>query len=220
MCYHDVGDLMYHKSAIKLADYCVARGWIGEERYYWCVFAMEKWLLLSAFGFIVVCWMCFSGRYLETLFFLLPLYLLRRRMGGWHAQHAWTCMLISMVVIICAGYIGDALEQNNVYIMVMIDIAVILCGMSLKPAYPHQAHFTQDDAAANEKKKNHLLLGVLCFQLLTVAFGNDEILTYTLLGIALAIVSVIIEKIKIGKRFHYENTCQPRIKDSERHHRQ
>lgn len=187
---------MIHKSAESLADIFCNRGWIKEELQPWCIYALEKWLMVLLFFSIVLLWTLLSGLYVETTAFLIPFYLLRRRMGGYHAKRAYTCFFISIsVVIIVSLFIGTWLLPFPIWIIIIADSTVVGTAIILRPAYPLQAHFTTSEEEANIQKKNDLLVLLYAFQLCSAFFGK-RILAYSFCGIASCVTTVIIQKQK------------------------
>lgn len=91
---------MLHKKAVAIANSCVSRGWVKDSELDWCVYAAEKWILFSAFLLLLLLWMCVSRKYIETLSFACTFYVLRSRMGGYHAKLPWLCITASIVIVI------------------------------------------------------------------------------------------------------------------------
>lgn len=77
---------MIHQCALKLAEVCCQRNWIKEGDRSWCVYAMETLIGTTVFVVLLIVWSAVSTCWLETIAFVLPCYLLRQRMGGWHAS--------------------------------------------------------------------------------------------------------------------------------------
>lgn len=188
---------MIRKSAVWLSNVFCERGWIELKSYDWCVYALEKRLGLLLFTSAVVLWMGISGLYVESMAFLLPFYFLRRRMGGCHAKSACVCFFISIgLVIFSSLFIGKILLAFPTSFLITLDLASLSLAMISQPAYPPQVHFSRRETAANFQRKNHLLLFILVIQLLSITISDNRILAYSLCGIVLCIITVLIEKQK------------------------
>lgn len=98
---------MIRQVADHLAEIFFERKWVDEELRDWCVYTLEKWLGVLLFFLSVTLWMLVSGRRLETPSFLVPFYLLRRRIGGYHTKKPSTCFFASMgLVVLVSTFLG------------------------------------------------------------------------------------------------------------------
>ena len=198
---------MIHNQAKKLAAICVERNWISKDNNEWCAYALEKWLGAACFLLALLLWSLVSGRIVETFSFALPFYLMRRRIGGCHANKAWICFLVSIaLVIISTLFLNNYMSRLPVTMIVLLDVSLIALGLIIKPAYPKQVHFTASEGAANVVKKNKMLLFIFLGQLIALALGGIQIIVCSSLGIAAAIISVLIQKRQIEKEKKHEQT--------------
>ena len=188
---------MIHKGAEGMANICCNRGWIQEELRPWCIYTLEKWFGILLFFSAVLFWVILSGQYIETAAFLIPVYYLRRRMGGCHAGSAHTCFIISISsVIIVSSIIGTWLLAFPSWLIFVADALVLAIALILRPVYPPQVHFTAEEIDANYRKKNDLLISFFTLQLFSVFFVDKRVLAYSFCGIAFCVVTVIIQKQK------------------------
>lgn len=188
------------RKAERLTELCCERNWIEEEYREWCVYALEKWLGLLLFFAAVAVWMILSGLWLETLFFLLPFYLLRRRIGGCHAKTARDCFCISLgLVVFVSAFLGQWLMALPLWLLAGLDGAALFLLLMLQPAYPPQVNFTETEKQANGRRKNLLLGAILLFQFSSVLLFDSRILAHSFCGLACTAVTVLIQK-KIIKK--------------------
>lgn len=187
---------MIHRAAESLAVSCINRNWIEPEYKAWCVYALEKRICTGIFFTIVLCWMLFTNLYVETISFLAPFYLLRRRFGGWHAKTAIQCLFISMGFIVLGTFVGSLLINNTHAPIIFADTAIILFAIMLNPAYPPQLHFGREEVSANNKIKNFMLLAFFLGQLILGCLIEFKIMVYSFLGITIATATVVIVKYK------------------------
>lgn len=186
---------MIRREAERLTEICCKRNWIDEDARAWCVYALEKWIGLSLFFTAVLVWMVLSRRYVETVAFLGPFYLIRRRMGGCHAKSACSCFFISLgLVVFVSRFLGDWLMLLPLRLLLMLDCAIIAILLSLRPAYPPQVNFGEAEKKANNKRKNVLLIAVLFAQLVSAYFIDTRILSHSLCGLMLSAATIIIQK--------------------------
>lgn len=187
---------MMHRLSNELATYCINRRWIDECNHSWCRYAIEKKLGLFLFLVLLFIGAIITTCFIESYTFAIVFYIFRKNMGGWHAKKAWSCQIIGFaIVIIAVRWIGPALEIVNISVIYIFDLALIGYSFILKPAYPAQLHFTQNEVKANIKKKNKILLVLLLFQNVALLILGPLILIYSFIGLTIAVISVIIEKL-------------------------
>lgn len=181
-----------------MTDICCERKWVEEDRRDWCIYAFEKWLGILLFFSAVILWMLASGLYVETVSFLAPFYLLRRRIGGCHAKTQRRCFFISMsMVILVSAFLGKWLAALPLSVLFFSDAVIAAFALALRPAYPPQVNFTASEKKANYRRKNILLLALILVQIFTAVFLDNRVLAYSFCGIALTVVTVIVEKNKL-----------------------
>ena len=185
---------MIQKIASSLTEYSVSHHWISSSKVQWCQYALEKRLGIVFFIAICCLFAAITSTWVEVLIFTSVLYLFRRRLGGWHANNFYFCQLISVgTVIVTVLFIGPHLELVAPTVLIVLDIILIVCTYALKPVYPRSAHFTRDITLANAKKKNHLLLIIVLFQFFCLKLDFFLFLTYSLLGLVIADLSVLLQ---------------------------
>lgn len=188
---------MIHRGATLLARKCCERGWVQEELSQWCVYTLEKKLGELLFFSAVLLWVIISNLCIETFSFLVPFYCLRQRMGGCHAKNATTCFFLSIgLVIIVSSVVGTWLLGFRVRLLVAIAALIVMLALILRPAYPVQVYFSEQEKDANFQKKNRFLVIFFLFQVFSIVFFDKQILTYSICGIAFCIVTVIIQKVE------------------------
>jgi len=196
---------MVHILAIRLSDYLVKRGWMEKERYNWCVYALEKRLgLLILLSFSTI-WMILSRLYFETLSFLVPLYLLRRRIGGWHAKNTFLCFGLSFgIVILSSSLLGRLISELPPFGLLTIDAIMILFALCLQPEYPPQLSFSVEEKAENCRIKNRLIVFVFLLQCSSLVFFDSRVLAHSLCAVIICVIAVLLQKQK--GRYNNEKT--------------
>lgn len=185
---------MIRKSAVALSSAICKREWIKAENFEWCVYALEKWLGLFLFATTVILWMIISGLYFESLTFLVPFYLLRRRVGGVHAKRASVCFVISVdLVIFVSLFLGSVVMRLPTWLLIVINSGTMILGMTLRPAYPPQIDFTEEEKEANYQRKNLFLLFLMIIQHLSLFF-NTKFVAYSFCGVGVCVITVLIQK--------------------------
>lgn len=191
---------MLHKKAVAIANSCVSRGWVKDSELDWCVYAAEKWILFSAFLLLLLLWMCVSGKYIEALSFACTFYVLRSRMGGYHAKLPWLCITTSIVIVITITMlIGPLLSRIPLLPSLIGSFLIYIVTYFTKPIYPPQANFTREAIVENNKKKNHLLIIVFLLQTSASLASLFNIGTYLFCGVLLTQILVSIEKARQHK---------------------
>lgn len=191
---------MIRKRAERLTDICCERKWIEEERRDWCIYTFEKWLSILLFFSVVMLWMLASGLYIETVSFLAPFYLLRRRIGGCHARTQKQCFLISLaMVMLVSAFLGKWLLALPLGVLIVLNAVIVMLAFAMYPAYPPQVNFTAAEKRANNRRKNILLLVIFLIQIFSAVLSSNRILAYSICGLALTVVTVVIQKIILLK---------------------
>lgn len=196
---------MVNKSAAWLSNVFLKRGWIEQDDLDWCLYALEKRLGLLLHFAAVAFWVGFSGLFTETLSFCVPLYFLRRRMGGIHAKSAFVCFFVSIcLVILSSAFWGEMLSRLPLPILFLSNIFFLAVALLLRPAYPLQVHFSPKEIDANIRRKNYLLFLVLLIQCSSLAFFDGRVLAHSLCAVILCVIAVLLQKQK--GRFNNEQT--------------
>ena len=191
---------MIHNAAARLAKASCERGWIDEENCEWCIYALEKRISVLLYIAVVLLWAGISGLLIETLSFLLPFYLIRRRIGGCHARSAGACFVLSILLVI---FVSSLVSEIAAYlpqaILILADAAAVITGLLIKPVYPPQAHFTSAEQLANNRRKNILLCMILLAQCTSLCIYDLRMFTGSFCGVLFAVSTAVIQ-IKKNKR--------------------
>ena len=191
---------MIHNAAARLARASCERGWIDEENYEWCIYALEKRISLLLYIAVVLLWADISGLLIETLSFLLPFYLIRRRIGGYHAKSAGACFTLSVLLVVFVSLsVGEITAYLPQIILIFVDATVVITGLLMKPIYPPQAHFTSAEQRANNLRKNILLYIILLMQGISLCIDDLRIFTGSFCSALFAVFTVIIQITKNKK---------------------
>ena len=199
---------MMRQGAERLTEIFCKRNWVDEELRDWCIYTVEKWLGILMFFMAVTIWMLISGKYLETLYFLVPFYLLRRRIGGYHAKSQAVCFFLSIAIVIFASaFLGEwllVLPEKQLFLLDAVAIALVLV---VSPAYPPQLNFTGEEKKANLIRKNILAAGIFLTQIFTEIMLDPCLLSFSFCGICFVLITVLIQKNnnKKGERENEEN---------------
>ena len=203
---------MYNKLPKIIAVHFAARGLISENDISWCAYLLIRW-----FGSATLCLILFAiatvlGRSVELFFFCFCLFALRRRIGGWHAESAWICQLVSVSSTLFFVYIvGPLCESQPASFAIFGCLIVTICAFILRPVYPPQTHFSQAVHQANIRKKNILLIWIIAVQIVSIPIADLTVMIHCTLGIFVALISLIAEaynqKIKGGNNNEENGSC-------------
>ena len=186
---------MMRQGAERLTEVFCKRNWVDEELRDWCIYTVEKWLGILIFFMAVTAWMLISGRYLETLYFLVPFYLLRRRIGGYHAKSQAMCFSLSIaIVILVSAFLGEWLLVLPEKLLFMLDAVAIALVLVVNPAYPLQLNFTEEEKTANLVRKNILAAEIFLVQILTDIVLDPDLISFSFCGICFVLITVLIQK--------------------------
>ena len=157
---------------------------------------MIRWLGLVTSCLLLTAIALLLGHTCKLICFCLSTLLLRRRMGGWHANHVWSCQLLSILAsLLCVYVVGPCLERLDFLIIVLVCFASNGSAYALKPVYPPQTHFDVDVQNANNKKKKRVILLIIAVQTVSTPFLGLDVIIYCSLGFFVTILSLIAELI-------------------------
>lgn len=191
---------MVRQIATLVTQHSISRNWIDVSQCGWCQYALEKQLGKTLFFFICLLLMVVTHKWVEMISFTFVFYCFRMRMGGCHANHVWSCQLISLgLVILFIFVIGPFMECIWQPIIIAIDITAITITYFVRPVYPEEVHFTHAVAVSNTKKKNKLLLVLAVSHIIGLMMHSTLFLTYSLLALLITDVSVLLQYFKRQK---------------------
>ncbi|MCD8301336.1 MAG: accessory gene regulator B family protein [Clostridiales bacterium] len=150
----------------KITEIAICRGWIPEEQHEWCSYTIMKYLETIIFFCFISLISCLFGRWLEMFFFVAASYILRRRIGGWHARSPLRCQVLSigiscMAVLLLGLLISECVPLSVEYIMALVSSVMLLCA---RPVYPAQLHFSDEIKVQNGKRKNRIVLIIILIE--------------------------------------------------------
>lgn len=192
---------MFHRLASRLASYCVEHALVEPRLFPLCRYKLELFLGNSFFTLLLFLIAALFHAYIEAFSFAITAYFFRRRMGGWHAPWPWLCQIMSIGLVVLAiagvGPLMERLSNNAAYVL---SIALDVFALILPPAYPPQLHFTAGEIRANTQRKNRLLLPLAMVQSAALIWLDFRIVIYTSLGLAVTVITVLLEKISYRKK--------------------
>lgn len=187
---------MYSKLSNKISLTLASRGLIAEDEINWCAYILVRWLSTLTLCLLFLIAVLILGRFFRLICFCIPLLLLRRRIGGWHTKHIWSCQLLSLSVPLFFVYIvGPRISLLDYWIVALGCLSINVTALILKPIYPPQTHFDKAVACANSKKKNQLVLLIVAFQVVSIPLIGLDVMIYSSLGSLSAVLSLVAEKI-------------------------
>ena len=188
---------MIRRLSYGLTNWFYKRKWIERQNYEWCLYVVEKKLLQISFLLILSLCCAISKQYLNTLVFIATFYLLRHRIGGWHALYPWQCILLTTIITFTVLYVvAPALMNINSLFIWSFDVLLIIAVLLTDPVYPPHLHFNQDVVYANYQKKNLIVICIAFIQVVSFIFGIVQILIFSFSGILISILLVLAEKLK------------------------
>lgn len=191
---------MIKQFAAAITQYSIAHNWIESSQYAWCQYALEKQLAKMLFFFVCLVLVIFTHTWIKVGAFILTFYLFRSRMGGWHANHVWSCQLISISLVIMITFVvGPFVECLRQPTLIIIDITIITVTFFVAPLYPVEAHFTQAVKVSNMTRKNVMLLIMMILQGVSMVTLGPSFLTYSLLALLITDLSVLLQYFTLKK---------------------
>lgn len=180
--------------AHKITLLAIRRRWLQADQYEWCMYTLVKCTGTILFFSVVVMASLLLRRFRETIVFVLVAYLLRRRIGGYHAKTALQCQLMSFgitgfnTMIICPTI--RHIVPVDLILFISLSIAVVL--LVTKPTYPEQLHFTEKIKEKNNTRKNAMIGATVLFTLVSY-IAMPELLPSILTGLLVVLIGVAVE---------------------------
>lgn len=135
-----------------------------------------------------------SRRVFETIVFSCTLYILRQQIGGWHAPSTFLCTITSIgCVVVSVCIIGPSIEHLNAGVLFSLCLTTGLLLLVSEPRFSKNLHLSQEETHQIAVEKQHVVLLLLCVQLLCLIIYK-KILVYSLLGQITALLGWILQK--------------------------
>ena len=184
---------MLSRTSNRLAYYLCNKHYIDPEDFEWCVFTIEKALLQLAFLSILLLLSIVTSSIIETLITVLVFFLMRRRLGGYHAARPSLCLFLSSIIILSCHTAIDVLLTIPSVVLRSITVLTMASGYLVRPSYPQKAMISQMDLQKNNEAKKRLIILLAGIQLFMAWIGDTVIAISILYGTLLAIISVILQ---------------------------
>lgn len=196
----ELGIKMYYYVAEKISNISIEKGWIEESQKEWCIYAFQRRIESVFWIAIIILIANLTGKLRETFLCSAIIFLLRRRIGGWHASNPRVCQTISIsILLLIVMCWGPALEKLSNNILLLLGIMMGLIMMGIKPVYPQQLHFDEEVMRKNHKIKN-LLSTLMIVIVVVLRLFMSHMIAYIVLGIATVLGSVLMEVICAFRR--------------------
>ena len=184
-----------HTIAHLIATYSVDHGWIEDDECFICCYAFERRLTLALFFVIQLLIYVPAGKIPEAFIYVVVVLSFRSRMGGIHANNIWICQAISTgSVLFSVFFLGPCVEQFHPILIILLNIAITLTSLFLKPSYPPQVCFSHHDKNGNIKRKNLMLFVLLLMQVLSARSLGMLFTIYSSIGLLFVNITVILGK--------------------------
>lgn len=142
---------------LSIVEHMEAENMISNEKHDEYVYALtmmfEKWIsLISAFiiGLIL-------GEPVSTLIFTVAFLSLRKRTGGFHAEHFYQCYIASMAAVVLAVCIARFLSQHMILMFLLLVPADIIIGVIGTVNHPN-LDLDNEEFRASRKAARWILL--------------------------------------------------------------
>lgn len=186
---------MYHAMAQKLTAICMERKWIEPENAAWCIYTIEKWMSILTQFLIFLFFGIIIDQVLLVVLFVGSCYMLRRRIGGWHADTPWQCQLLggTLVVVTVILILAVATKIPLWGHVLVAFIADTICILQ-KPVYPSQLHFSEEVLALNNRKKTQWIGILALLQVVCLCLSERVYFAAINCGVIVSLVALFIEK--------------------------
>ena len=118
-----------------ITDKSLKKNWISNDQREICCYAIERRLGSTLFLLLLLLVALVAGEFLRTISFVSVFFVFRRRMGGWHANSALLCFILSLsIVLISIFFIGPAAERLPFSVILSVNILFSVILFILPPA--------------------------------------------------------------------------------------
>ncbi len=179
----------------KISSFAIHRGWLQDDQYEWCVYVLMKHMGTALYLMIMIAVSILFRRLAQMLVFVFVTYLLRRRIGGWHAKTPLQCQIMSIAITGLSVLVFCPMISRMVPRIAVLFISLIVAGFLfvIHPEYPEQLHFTEEIKAKNTVWKN-ILVGIIIIFALASYFVAPMLLPCFLTGLLVVFAGVAVEK--------------------------
>lgn len=183
----------------KLTKHFVRNGILDQGLADWCIYWLQKRILTG----LVISIMLILGSLIfgvkATVCFLMGLLPLRRRLNGYHTKSPYTCMVLSVGVMLLALLLHSTFNQlvSLVFSIVNFVICLILVVCVLADQADLQLCLTQEEIKENHRLAIRILVLESVAGVVTALFlHSSECLSACQMGIVVAVSSAVYSKSK------------------------
>lgn len=139
------------------------------------------------------------GKIVESILIIIPFMFIRKFSGGFHAKHAWVCMIFSCSILFSCIYMATHVKYG-----ILLNIIVICAAISLMMFSPIDSENRRLDLWEKKKYKSTVAIMVIVFVSLYCLLLLTNYNTYAICiaeGIILTAglqVPCMLEKIKLA----------------------
>lgn len=182
-----------------LTERFIRNGILDQSLTDWCIYWLQKKILTAlAVSLMLILGSLIFG-FNVTICFLLGLFPLRRRLIGYHTKSPYTCIILSVGIMLLALLVNSTFNQriSQVFSLVNFIICLMLVVCVLSDQTDPRLHLTRE-----EVKENHRL-AVQILALVSVAgvvvallLHSSQCLSSCQMGIMAAVSSAAYNKLK------------------------
>lgn len=142
----------------RLAEYITAwlmkHGTVAEEDKELYEYAVYSFILSISPVIMIMIIGCIMGKPMESILIIVPFMFMRKFSGGFHAKHAWVCMIFSCSILFLCVYMVAYLKHN-----IFLDIIMLWATISLVLLSPIDSENRRLDLS--EKKRYKVITGFM-----------------------------------------------------------
>lgn len=184
-----------HRLAIKLTDYILDKGAIGEESYEIYRFGFQTAMEMGSCIIVSMAIALKMHMLLEYVIFLSIFILVRSYAGGLHLDSFWACFVCSCIVqsgvlLIAKNY---ELSRNASFLVIL---GAIIAIKIIRPVEHINRPLEQSAKKYFQKKLNVILCGIFLISMVLFGMKIDKYLSLSALTMIVIVASMIIGKWK------------------------
>lgn len=146
-----------------VAAWLVRCGAIAEEDRELYAYAVQSFLITIAPLLLAGLAGVFMGYWKQAVLLILPFMCMRKYSGGFHAKHAWTCMVVSVLLLVSAIWCAAHIPCNAV--LLLVTVAALISLMVFSPVDSENKKLDMKEKQYYKKKVIYIsvFFGLVCF---------------------------------------------------------
>ncbi len=180
----------------KLADKLIKHNYIKisqrESYVYAMLMTFETWILLSIIMLISV----WFQKIIPTVLFLIFLFAIKKRSGGFHANSYKTCFFLTILIYVCfAAFLFPYLVERMKITYIMLGISIFILELIGAVNHPNVDWDIEEYAASKAASRMTVVIEGLIIGILAYLGASNEVIVFMAFSVILSAFLLLLAKI-------------------------